>query len=221
MEKQKTPVSRFSERVTSQVGKGKTSRPEFFYKFSNVEYFSSNTIGGGAMKIEMHPVYLWSLSQSVCISYYQTYINKKSKHKPRIIYKYEYIAVECTDGNGGWHSAYRYPSNLRRFYLKEKTAVTATPPAKSLKNQPPQQRRTWPACTAPAQLRYLFPPPSVRDAAEKSPRSFKSGVGGQFEFLRRKIQGGGEYLIKPIRKMVVEGGFRRGETWAMWPYSLI
>lgn len=82
--------------------KGKTSRLEFFYKFSNVEYFSSNTIGGGAMKIEMHPVYRWSLRQSVCISYYQTYINKKkSKHKPRIIYKYEYIAVECTDGNRG------------------------------------------------------------------------------------------------------------------------
>lgn len=101
MGKRKTPVSRSSERVTSQVGKGKTSRPEFFYKFSKLEYFSSNTIGGGAMKIEMHPVYLWSLRQSVCISYYQTYINKKSKHKPRIIYKYEYIAVECTDGNGG------------------------------------------------------------------------------------------------------------------------
>lgn len=102
MGKRKTQVFRFSERVTSQVGKGKTSRLEFFYKFSNVEYFSFNTIGGGAMKIEIHPVYRWSLRQSVCISYYQTCINKKKgKHKPRIIYKYEYIAVECTDGNRG------------------------------------------------------------------------------------------------------------------------
>lgn len=57
MGKRKTQVFRVSERVTSQVGKGKTSRLEVFYKFSNVEYFSSNTIGGGAMKIEMHPVY--------------------------------------------------------------------------------------------------------------------------------------------------------------------
>ena len=48
----------YPDTVTSQVKKGKTSRLEFFYKFSNVEYFSSNTIGGGAMKIEMHPVYL-------------------------------------------------------------------------------------------------------------------------------------------------------------------